>query len=118
MIIKSLTFFKACIPGELSRKSVAAAFWEYELYEELLDMDLAEKWTFNKDANSNNFCGSKDAAAEFIVRNRVSTSYDHECFEGCQSKGTSLVQNIKKWNNFYGSEKLINYKISIRSQTG
>ena len=86
-----LYFFEACMPGELSRKSVAAAFWEYELYEELMDMDMVEKWVFNTDANFNNFCGSKDAAVEFIVRNRVSMSYGHECFEGCQSKGMLLV---------------------------
>ena len=40
-----------------------------------MDMDIAEKWVFNTDANSNNLCGSKDAAVEFIVRNRVSMSY-------------------------------------------
>ena len=86
-----LHFFQACMPGELSRKSVAAAFWKYELYEELMDMDIAEKWVFNTDANFNNLCGSKDAAVEFIVRNRMSMSYGHECFEGCQSKGMSFV---------------------------
>ena len=56
-----------------------------------MDMDIAEKWVFNTDANSNNLCGSKDGAVEFIVQNRVAMSYGHECFEGCQSKGRSFV---------------------------
>ena len=55
-----------------------------------MDMDMAEKWVFNTDANFNNFCGSKDATIEFIVRNRVSMSYGHECFESYQSKGKKL----------------------------
>jgi hypothetical protein len=79
---------KAHIPGELSRKCVAAAFWECELYDELLEMNLTEKWSFTKDAVSKEFTCSKDAAAEFIVRSRVSTSYSHICYQGCQNKGT------------------------------
>lgn len=91
-----LSFFKAHIPGELNRKSVAAAFLEYGLYQELLDMNLADKWSFTKDAVSNNLTGSKDAAAEFVVRSRVSTSYNHTCYdyEGCQNKGTVWIKYV------------------------
>ncbi|CAB4011939.1 Hypothetical predicted protein [Paramuricea clavata] len=85
---------KAHVPGELNRKSVAAAFdWECELYNELLDMDLAEKWSFTKEQTCSNSAGSKDAAAEFIVRSQVATSYDHKCYEGCQNKG--IVMHCK-----------------------
>ena len=55
------------MPGELRRKFVVAAFSEYELYEELMDMDIAFVLNIHFPANSNNFCGSKDAAVEFMV---------------------------------------------------
>lgn len=59
------------MPGELSRKSVANAFWEFELQQELIDRDLFEKWLFNKSAVvANNFCGSKAASTEFVVRQK------------------------------------------------
>lgn len=50
-------------------------------------MNIADKWSFTKDANFSNFSGSKDAAAEFIVQKRASTFYNHNCYEGCQNKG-------------------------------
>ena len=75
------------IPGELSRKSVAAAFWECELYNELLEMNLVEEWSFTKEKTYSNSSGSKNAAVEFIVCSQVTTSYDHICYEGCLKKG-------------------------------
>jgi hypothetical protein len=50
-------------------------------------MDLTEKWCFTKEKTFSNSSGSKDAAAEFIVRSQVAVSYDHKCYEGCQNKG-------------------------------
>ncbi|CAB3992555.1 Hypothetical predicted protein, partial [Paramuricea clavata] len=92
----------AHIPGELHRKSVAIAFWEYELYQELCDMGIdciASKWVFTKAQVATNLSGSKDAATEYIVANQVSNTYGHECFKGCGSKGCGkLVQYCKNKN--------------------
>lgn len=120
---------KAHIPGELHRKSVAIAFWEYELYQELLDMGIANTWVLTKEKVATNFSGSKDAAVEYIVTNRISTAYSHECHQGCRSKGCGKLYVLYgNWKLCYahcmfpvpvtivGYEKEINYpKICPRS---
>lgn len=85
-----MNFLVAHIPGKLNRKSVATAFWECELYEELVDLGVDDKWLFTKhipDSPHNDLVGPKDAAAEYVVRQRTATTYDHECHTGCQNKG-------------------------------
>lgn len=86
----------AHIPGELDRKSVAAAFWEQELYQELSDIGIENKWEFTckqatKDhADGNKLMGSKEDAIQYIVQKRVHQTYTHECYEGCKSKGNDM----------------------------
>ena len=70
----------AHIIGELHRKTVANAFWECELYEELSQSNINDKWSFTKECNENN-------AIEYMVRKRTSTTYDHKCHQGCALKG-------------------------------
>jgi len=42
-------------------------FSECELYEELLEWDLVDKWSFSVQASSEDLAGSKDAAAKYVV---------------------------------------------------
>lgn len=73
---------------------MARAFWECELYEELLDSDLVDKWSFTVKPSSVDLAGSKDAAAEYIVRSRAALTYSHECHEGCRNKGEHFFNHI------------------------
>lgn len=84
-----VSFILAHIIGELHRKTVANAFWECELYEELSQSNISDKWLFTKEdpGNENELSGMKDDAIEYIVRKRTSTTYDHECHRGCALKG-------------------------------
>ncbi len=97
-----ISFILAHIIGELHRKTVANAFWECELYEELSQSNISDKWSFTKECNENELSGTKDSAIESMVRKRTSTTYDHECHQGCALKGrltntlTGTVAGI--WN--------------------
>ena len=80
------------IVGVIHRKTVAKAFWECELYDELLQSNMNDKWSFTKEENENELSGTKDNAVEYIVRKRTSTTYDHECHLGCAAKGRLVEQ--------------------------
>ena len=68
-------------------KTVANAFWKCEMYEELSQSKISDKWSFTNENNKNELSGTKDNAIEYMVRKRTSTTYDHKCHQSCALKG-------------------------------
>ena len=54
---------------------MANAFSECELYEELSQSNISDKWSFTKECNGNELSGMKGNAIEYIVRKQTSTTY-------------------------------------------
>ena len=73
--------------GEIHRKTVANAFWECELYDELLQNSISHMWSFTSKKREDGLSGTKDDAVEYIVKNRTSTTYNHICHQSCAAKG-------------------------------
>jgi hypothetical protein len=105
MYVHLISFILAHIIGKLHPKTVANAFWEYELYEELSQSNLSDKWSFTKECNENELSGMKDNAMEYMVRKQTSTTYGHECHRGCALKGrltNTLIKYSMHCNLHYG----------------
>lgn len=79
------------MPGELSAKVIAKAFWHREVEEELGELGLRESWVLCKESGS--LAGNYDHAMEMVDRMRCDHLYLHNCSEHCKSKGTIKVEN-------------------------
>jgi len=74
------------ITDELTAKFAAKSYWKKELEEELNDLGIQEKWSFNK-TSALPYSGSEEDAMEYVESRRSEQLYAHTCSKLCSDKG-------------------------------